>query len=371
RALRPARHHGLEPGDPGVSDRELSRLRLRRQPGGEQVWRDRILAAAVDRRRLGIPPRCGGRHGGRLGRLRRGHARRLGRTRRQHGVRRDLRARHQRSPRHVERDGRADRRHQAAVLRREPPRGYRSSDPRTTRRGPARGDRHCVDRGRPPAWRPHAGPRFRAVPTRRRRRRGEARRRTLRRRRCRPGGAGGGPGGQAGDRHLDAGRYGHPANCPGATGIPTLRPTVSGRGDAGGRPMVAFGEHHSTSAKTPPPNDRPPAPAPPPPPRWRMWRLVLGVLLTVVLLVRPSMGSGTPNHDYNYSKFVRAVTTDKVRSATIDSNGKVTGSLKNGDDYTSQIPTVLRDLRLAPLLSDHHVQITGKGPPGASLLSIL
>ena len=135
--------------------------------------------------------------------------------------------------------------------------------------------------------------------------------------------------------------------------------------------MVAFGEHRSTSAKTPPPNDRPPAPAPPPPPRWRMALIVLGLLLTVLLLFRPSMGTGTPNHDYSYSRFMRAVTNDKVRSATIDSNGKVTGSLKNGDDYTSQIPTALRDLRLAPLLSKHHVQVTGKGPPGTSLLSIL
>ena len=99
--------------------------------------------------------------------------------------------------------------------------------------------------------------------------------------------------------------------------------------------------------------------------------IVLGLLITVLLLFRPSIGTGTPNHDYSYSRFVRAVTNDKVRSATIDSNGKVTGSLKNGDDYTSQIPTALRDLRLAPLLSEHHVQVTGKGPPGTSLLSIL
>ena len=99
--------------------------------------------------------------------------------------------------------------------------------------------------------------------------------------------------------------------------------------------------------------------------------IVLGLLLTVLLLFRPGMGTGTPNHDYSYSRFTRAVTNDKVRSATIDSNGKVTGSLKNGDDYTSQIPTALRDLRLAPLLSKHHVQVTGKGPPGTSLLSIL
>src|SRR5262245_43005 len=135
--------------------------------------------------------------------------------------------------------------------------------------------------------------------------------------------------------------------------------------------MVGFGEHRSTSAKTPPPSDRPPAPAPPPPPRWRIALVVIGVIATLLLLFPPDMGGGTPNHDYNYSTFVRRVTADKVRSATIDTNGKVTGSLKNGDDYSSQIPTALRDLRLAPLLSEHHVQITGKGPPGTSFLTIL
>jgi cell division protease FtsH len=135
--------------------------------------------------------------------------------------------------------------------------------------------------------------------------------------------------------------------------------------------MIGFGEHRSSPAKTPPPNDRPPAPAPPRPPRWRVALVLLGVLLTVLLLFPPSMGTSTPNHTYNYTKFVNQVTANKVRTATIDTNGKITGQIKNGDDYTSQIPTALRDLRLAPLLKQHHVQVTGKGPPGTSLLSIL
>jgi cell division protease FtsH len=135
--------------------------------------------------------------------------------------------------------------------------------------------------------------------------------------------------------------------------------------------MIGFGEHRSSPAKTPPSDDRPPAPAPPPPPRWRMLVLLLGVVITVVLLFGPDMGSSTPNHTFNYTKFVNQVTANKVRTATIDTNGKVTGELKNGDDYTSQIPTVLRDLRLAPLLKQHDVQVTGKGPPGTSFLSIV
>ncbi len=135
--------------------------------------------------------------------------------------------------------------------------------------------------------------------------------------------------------------------------------------------MIAFREHRSSPAKTPPPDDRPRPPAPPPPPRWRIVLVLLGVLLTVLLLFPPSMGTSRPNHSYDYTQFVSAVRADKVRSATIDTNGKVTGRLKNGDDYKSQIPTALRDNRLAPLLAQHDVQVKGKGPPGTSVLSIL
>jgi cell division protease FtsH len=102
-----------------------------------------------------------------------------------------------------------------------------------------------------------------------------------------------------------------------------------------------------------------------------MFVLLLGLILTVVLLFRPGMGTSTPTHSYGYTTFVKAVTTDQVRSATIDSNGRVSGKLKNGDNFTSQIPTALRDDRLAPLLAQHNVQVKGKGPSGTSALSIL
>jgi cell division protease FtsH len=135
--------------------------------------------------------------------------------------------------------------------------------------------------------------------------------------------------------------------------------------------MIEFDEHRSGRARTPPPNDRPPAPAPPPPPRWRMLLLLLGALVTFLLLYRPSMPKSTTNRTYNYTTFVGAVTNDQVRSATIDANGKVTGQLQNGDHFTSQIPTALRDDQLAPLLATHHVQVKGKGAPGTSAVSVL
>src|ERR1700694_5850074 len=135
--------------------------------------------------------------------------------------------------------------------------------------------------------------------------------------------------------------------------------------------MITSGEHRSSPARTPPPNDRRPAPAPPRPPRWRTLLVLLGVMATVLLLLRPSMTKTTPNHSYSYTTFVHAVTADQVRSATIDANGKVTGQLKNKDNFTSQIPTALRDDQLAPLLAQHQVLVKGKGPRGTSALGVL
>jgi cell division protease FtsH len=135
--------------------------------------------------------------------------------------------------------------------------------------------------------------------------------------------------------------------------------------------MAPWLEHRTSSAKSPPLEDRPPAPAPPKRPAWHALALLIGVVITVLLLFTPTMTNGTPNHDYNYTKLLNAVTNDKVKTATINSTGKVTGSLKNGDDYTSQIPTALRDRQLAPLLSQHDVQVKGEGPPGASFWSII
>ena len=49
-------------------------------------------------------------------------------------------------------------------------------------------------------------------------------------------------------------------------------------------------------------------------------------------------------------------------TASIDPNGGVTGKLKNGDNYTSQVPLALNDSQLAPILKAHGVAITGVGP---------
>jgi cell division protease FtsH len=109
-------------------------------------------------------------------------------------------------------------------------------------------------------------------------------------------------------------------------------------------------------------------PAPPPPPPWRNWLIVVGLILSLFLLFFPVGSGGT---QLTYSQFLAKVRADEVRTATIDANGGVSGTLSSGASYTSQIPTALQDPNVATLLDDHHVQVTGEGPPGGILAIII
>ena len=134
--------------------------------------------------------------------------------------------------------------------------------------------------------------------------------------------------------------------------------------------MVQRTRHLTGSAKPGEPNDRPRAPAPPPPPRWRMWLLPLGVLITLVLLSIPHMSS-TPTKNFSYSKFVSEVDAGDVHTASVNPSGAISGTLKGGDDYTSQIPTAITDTQLAPTLKAHDVDVTGVGAGSALLEDLL
>jgi cell division protease FtsH len=85
------------------------------------------------------------------------------------------------------------------------------------------------------------------------------------------------------------------------------------------------------------------------------------------------MGSGPPVSNLNYSSFVNKVNANQVSTATIDANGKVTGTLKGsqGQHYTSQIPTVLQNNQLTQTLESHGVSITGVGPSSSLLPTLL
>jgi cell division protease FtsH len=138
-----------------------------------------------------------------------------------------------------------------------------------------------------------------------------------------------------------------------------------------GVPTVVQRTRHLTGAAKPgQPNDRPPAPAPPPPPRWRMWLLPVGILITLVLLLIPHM-TNTPSKSFSYSKFLSEVDAGDVHTASINPTGAITGTLKGGDNYTSQIPTAITDNQLAPTLKAHNVDVTGVGQGSALLVDLL
>ncbi len=132
---------------------------------------------------------------------------------------------------------------------------------------------------------------------------------------------------------------------------------------------------NSTSRRTTPARSGPPKTpirpvAPSPPPRWRIWLIPIGIALVLLVLLHPG-SKGTPTRSLTYTGFVNEVTANKVSTATISSTGSVTGKLRNGTAYTSQIPTALNDTGLSPLLSAHKVQVTGSVASTSPLLGVL
>jgi cell division protease FtsH len=127
--------------------------------------------------------------------------------------------------------------------------------------------------------------------------------------------------------------------------------------------------HHNTGSARPGPPNEPPKPATPPPPSWRNWLLPIGILLTFLLLILPSLfGSTAPS--MSYSEFLTAVESDRVQSVTIDDRGAVEGLLADGTAFTSQVPTAIDSGRLESALRTKDIEITAT-QSGNSLISIL
>jgi cell division protease FtsH len=132
--------------------------------------------------------------------------------------------------------------------------------------------------------------------------------------------------------------------------------------------------HRSTPARPGRPvnklNKRPPAATPSPPSRWPLWVALAGAALVGLVVFHPGIG-GTATRDFSYSGFVNEVTTGQVSTATISSTGLVTGKLRNGVAYSSQIPTALTDNSLSPLLAKHRVQVTGTSSGTSTAASLI
>ena len=73
-----------------------------------------------------------------------------------------------------------------------------------------------------------------------------------------------------------------------------------------------------------------------------MWLLPVGIFLTLLLFLVPHMTS-TTTKSFTYSKFLSEVTSGDVRTASVNPGGAISGTLKGGDDYTTQIPTAIDD----------------------------
>ena len=101
-----------------------------------------------------------------------------------------------------------------------------------------------------------------------------------------------------------------------------------------------------------------------------MWLLPVGILITRPAPFPVHM-SNTPTKNFSYSKFLSEVDAGDVRTASVNPSGAITGTLKGGDNYTSQIPTAITDNQLAPTLKAHHVDVTGVGQGSALLADLL
>ncbi|WP_239373524.1 ATP-dependent zinc metalloprotease FtsH [Frankia sp. Cj5] len=127
--------------------------------------------------------------------------------------------------------------------------------------------------------------------------------------------------------------------------------------------------HLSTSARSGPPRDTPPKPAPTPPPTWRRWLLPIGIIITVALLFAPSMFSKQETA-YSFTQLTQQVDAGAVQKVTINDKGGVTGTLKDGTAFSSQVPTALDTQGVLAQLEAKKVDVKATHA-GTSFLSIL
>ncbi|MCQ4082819.1 ATP-dependent zinc metalloprotease FtsH [Streptomyces sp. RB6PN25] len=131
--------------------------------------------------------------------------------------------------------------------------------------------------------------------------------------------------------------------------------------------------HLTPPAKSGPPREPPRPPSGPAQPRGGRWIVlwILAAMAIVLLLARaPSAPHTTP---LSYSDFVGKVGAGQVQMVDINDKGSVSGTLRDGTKFTTQIPTALgTGAQLQQQLTSHHVQITAsQSSGGSSLLTVV
>ncbi|WP_406178256.1 ATP-dependent zinc metalloprotease FtsH [Streptomyces sp. NBC_00996] len=132
--------------------------------------------------------------------------------------------------------------------------------------------------------------------------------------------------------------------------------------------------HLTPPAKPGPPREPPTPPSRQPQPvggRWIFWWILMTL---VIVLVLSRARSGPHATSVSYSDFVGKVGASQVQTVDINDKGAVSGTLKDGAKFTTQIPTALgTGAQLQQQLTSHHVHIKASqsSSGGSAWLSVL
>ena len=122
----------------------------------------------------------------------------------------------------------------------------------------------------------------------------------------------------------------------------------------------------SKQSKPPPPGDKPTPTAPPPPPGWRHWLWPAALMAALVLFLFLPRFGGVTSVNLSYSTFISDVNAHKVKTFTLDnstgSTAPATGTLKNGNNYTTVIPLPFAGTPLETTLQTANVEINAAAP---------
>ncbi|HUB69023.1 MAG TPA: ATP-dependent zinc metalloprotease FtsH [Acidimicrobiales bacterium] len=119
-------------------------------------------------------------------------------------------------------------------------------------------------------------------------------------------------------------------------------------------------------AASSPQGDKPVPTAPPPPPPWRHWLWLVAIVVFLGLFFVLPATRITPTVSLNYTQFLNDVATKHVKTVTISSDGSASGTLTNGQQYSTVVPEQPSDPTLYPTLRQYKVQVDVSAP-GASL----